>query len=88
MAPRDRIYNTLFYLKLMNGPIKLECYITIDWKTFAGDKHSNFICPFVSNEDNEVMCIHPLCFTVFHKIVRNFKIFRQDCKFVTAYCKS
>jgi len=32
MAPWDHIYNTLFYLKLMNGPIKLECYITLDWK--------------------------------------------------------
>jgi hypothetical protein len=44
MAPWDHIYNTLFYLKLMNGPIKLECYITLVWKGIPGTKYLRYSC--------------------------------------------
>jgi hypothetical protein len=30
---RDNIHNTSFSFQLMNGPNKLVCYITLDWKT-------------------------------------------------------
>ncbi len=37
----------------MNGPNKLECYITLGWKGFASDKHFSLLSPIVSYEDDE-----------------------------------
>jgi len=36
MAPWNRIHNTLFSLKLTNGPNKLECYITLGCQGLTG----------------------------------------------------
>jgi hypothetical protein len=32
----NRIQNTSLYLKLTNGPLKLECYIALGWKSLQG----------------------------------------------------
>jgi len=32
----NRIQNTSLYLKLTNGPLKLECYIALGWKSLPG----------------------------------------------------
>jgi hypothetical protein len=37
----------------MNGPNNLEYDITLGWKKFARDKHSNLLGPFVRYEENE-----------------------------------
>jgi hypothetical protein len=35
----DCIHNTSFPSKLMNGPDKLECYITLGWKGSPVERH-------------------------------------------------
>jgi hypothetical protein len=49
---RGRIYNTSFSLLLVNGPNKLECYITLGWKGFPDTKPSSLSGSFISYEEN------------------------------------
>ncbi len=46
------IHNTSFSSKLMNEPLKLECYITVGYKMLARDKHSSLLGSFWSYEEN------------------------------------
>jgi hypothetical protein len=41
----------------MNGPYKLEHYLTICRKGFAKDKHSCTLGPFIRYEENKVLLI-------------------------------
>ncbi len=50
-------FTTLHLSYLMNGPDKLECFITQDCKSHARTNHSNVLTPFVSYEENEVLQI-------------------------------
>jgi hypothetical protein len=42
-----RIHNTSFTSSIMNGPNKLEHYITIGWKGFARNKHFSLFGHFI-----------------------------------------
>ncbi len=54
----------------MNGPIKLECYITLGCKVLPGDKHYSLLGPFVSYEENRTPCS---VFRTLH-FLRNFPV--------------
>jgi hypothetical protein len=53
-STRSCIQNTSFSLLLMNGPSKLECYITLVWKGFSSTIH-NLLGPFVNYKETYVL---------------------------------
>jgi len=53
----------------MNGPNKLECYITLGRKGLTGKKHSSILNLFVSYKDFKVLRIKVIC----SKVMAPFK---------------
>ncbi len=54
------VYEICIPSYLMNGPNKLEHYITLGYKGFTVIKCSSLFGAFASLKENEVLCIRPL----------------------------
>jgi hypothetical protein len=60
-----RVHNTSVSLLLVNGPNKLECYITLDWKGFPDTKRSSLLGSLISYEKINVVNKAPEHFIFF-----------------------